>query len=340
MVEKMVAQIQKGGKVTSADIAKAYEEVHARHILIRTGEGKDDAKAKATAEEILAKVKGGADFATLAKQYSEDTGSKDKGGDLGFFKRGSMVPEFEKAAFALKAGEVSEPVKTVYGYHIIKVEERKEASGPAFEKAKADIDKQLKSKVGETTFNNWFTDLRKKAKIEIQNAQLAAYNAASEGKTKEAIELYKEALKKEPSNGYIYADLAKLSEQANKVDEAIGYYENAVKYAPSEAVFQYSLAELYQKKNLTDKAVAAYQKASELEPKNFYLHFALMNTFRELKREDLAKKEEAKLSEIQKAYEEQMKQSQSQAQPQAQGQTGTGSTPQAATPGTAQPNSK
>ncbi len=91
-------------------------EVRASHILVKTEE-----KAK----EVLQKIKAGEDFAELAKQYSEDP-SASNGGDLGYFKKGMMVSEFDKAAFALKPGEISDPVKTKFGYHIINVIDRKE----------------------------------------------------------------------------------------------------------------------------------------------------------------------------------------------------------------------
>ncbi|WP_026677150.1 peptidylprolyl isomerase [Fictibacillus gelatini] len=108
-------------KVSDKDIQKAYnekykDEVKASHILV---------KDKKTAEEVKAKLDKGEDFAKLAKKYSQDTSNKDKGGDLGYFHKGQMVPEFDKVAFSLKKGEISDPVKTQFGYHIIKVTDKK-----------------------------------------------------------------------------------------------------------------------------------------------------------------------------------------------------------------------
>jgi foldase protein PrsA len=113
--------------------------VRARHILIRTeaeqgdstgaeAEKKHAAKrdeARKRAESILARIRAGEDFAKLASEFSEDPGSKSKGGDLDYFSRGQMVPEFEAAAFALKPGEVSQLVETQFGFHIIKLEEKR-----------------------------------------------------------------------------------------------------------------------------------------------------------------------------------------------------------------------
>jgi parvulin-like peptidyl-prolyl isomerase len=81
-------------------------------------------------QDIKKKLENGEDFAELAKKYSDDPGSKNKGGDLGFFTKGRMVPEFESAAFSLKPGELSDPVKTDFGYHLIEVQEKKAGSSP------------------------------------------------------------------------------------------------------------------------------------------------------------------------------------------------------------------
>lgn len=121
------------------DEFRTPESVRARHVLVRVDRGaSEDQKKKARdkANEILTKAKGGEDFAKLASEFSEDPGSKPNGGDLGFFQKGKMVPEFEKASFALKPGEVSGVVETQFGYHIIKVEEKKDSAVEPYDKVK------------------------------------------------------------------------------------------------------------------------------------------------------------------------------------------------------------
>jgi peptidyl-prolyl cis-trans isomerase D len=123
-------------------------EVHARHILIRQEAGiGDSAEAKETArkkaEEILEKIKAGEDFSEFAKKYSQDTGSANRGGDLGYFGKGVMVRPFEEAAFSLAKGEVSDLVETTYGFHIIKVEDIKEARTLPLEEVAEKIKKRL-----------------------------------------------------------------------------------------------------------------------------------------------------------------------------------------------------
>ena len=124
------------------------ERVRASHILLNTG-GKDEAAVRKQAEELLAKIKGGADFAELAKKYSEDPGSKEKGGDLDFFPRGQMVPEFETAAFSMQPGQVSDLVKTQYGFHIIKVVEKQPGSTQTLDSARAQIQQLLAAQMAD-----------------------------------------------------------------------------------------------------------------------------------------------------------------------------------------------
>ncbi len=121
---------------------KVDEQVKVRHILIKVDQGADakaDAAAKAKAEDILKQLKAGGNFAELAKANSDDPGSKDQGGELGFLKRGATVPEFDQAAFSLPVGQLSGLVKTKFGYHILEVEEKQNAHTRPLDEVKPTI---------------------------------------------------------------------------------------------------------------------------------------------------------------------------------------------------------
>ena len=128
------------------------EEVRARHILV---EGEDEAKA------ILEQLKGGADFAKLAKEKSKDPGAAE-GGDLGYFTKDQMVPEFADVAFKMYPGQLSNPVKTQFGWHVIKVEDKRIKQPPEFEKVKDQIEAYLARKAQ----SDFITKLRQSAKVE------------------------------------------------------------------------------------------------------------------------------------------------------------------------------
>lgn len=157
------------GAVTDADARKLYddqvkllkpeEEVQARHILV---ESEDKAK------ELKEKIKGGADFAVVAKENSKDPGSKEDGGSLGYFGRGQMVPQFEEVVFKLNKGDVSDPVKTQFGWHLIKIEDRRQKQPPAFEVVKDRIVQSMLLQKAQQSA----ADLRSKAKIEFVDTEI------------------------------------------------------------------------------------------------------------------------------------------------------------------------
>jgi peptidyl-prolyl cis-trans isomerase D len=125
------------------DDFKRPEQIHARHILIKVGEQRSDAQAKQEIDKIRQRIAAGADFATVAREVSDDTGSKPQGGDLNYFGRGQMVKEFEDAAFNAKVGELAGPVKSPFGYHLIQVLDKRPASTVPFAEAKNQIRARL-----------------------------------------------------------------------------------------------------------------------------------------------------------------------------------------------------
>jgi peptidyl-prolyl cis-trans isomerase C len=176
-------EIESKAKVTEPD-AKAYYEKHkaelasvsqikASHILVKT---------EAEAKKISETLKKGADFAELAKKNSIDPGSAKNGGDLGYFSPGQMVPEFEQAAAKLKPGEISEPVKTKFGYHIIKVTDKKMGKPVDFEKVKNAIMQRLSAEKQKEVFDGYVEGLKKSYKVEINKEALSKLAAGAEKK--------------------------------------------------------------------------------------------------------------------------------------------------------------
>lgn len=163
LAEKM---IEPSIKITEEDMKTYFEEnkesfdqkeqVKASHILVE-----DEAAAKKVKEEL----DNGKDFAELAKEYSTDTSNAAAGGDLGYFAKGEMAEEFEKAAFSLGIDEISEPVKTEFGYHIIKVSDKKAAKAAAYEDHKEDIKEQLFDEKIQTEYPNWLEEKKAEYKI-------------------------------------------------------------------------------------------------------------------------------------------------------------------------------
>ncbi len=141
LAEKASADVNEANIAAEYDKQKAKasgeEELKASHILLNSRE---------KADEVAAKLKAKGDFATLAKEYSSDKGTSVAGGDLGYFTRETMVKEFADAAFALKLGEISAPVKTDFGWHIIKLVERRAQKFQSLEQARPDIEKKLRTR--------------------------------------------------------------------------------------------------------------------------------------------------------------------------------------------------
>ncbi|MBZ9906697.1 peptidylprolyl isomerase [Mesorhizobium sp. B2-5-9] len=165
MVEKGVVD-----KVTDAEVRARYDqeiantppvnEVHARHILVKT---------KEEAEAIIKQLDGGGDFQKLANEHTSDPSGKSNGGDLGWFGPGQMVPEFDKAAFALEVGKYTkEPVQTQFGWHVIKLEDKRAKQPPAFD----DVKDQAKQAVIRDKYFALVKSLRGGAKVEIPDANL------------------------------------------------------------------------------------------------------------------------------------------------------------------------
>src|SRR5919198_2270563 len=174
VVQRVMRQYQNPPTITDEQVRAYYDQnptlysttqIHASHILV---------KDEDTARQILAEVKAHPEkFADLAREKSTDTTSAAKGGDLGTFSPGRMVPEFDKVAFALKPGEISDVVKTQYGYHIIMVTERKDGEPRPFDQVKEQIRAALRSRMVQDQVQGHLDELKKAADLKVDENALA-----------------------------------------------------------------------------------------------------------------------------------------------------------------------
>ncbi|MBS4191994.1 peptidylprolyl isomerase [Bacillus sp. FJAT-49705] len=132
------------------------EQVQASHILV---------KDEKTANEVIKKINAGEDFAKLAKEYSTDASNSESGGELGYFGRGDMVEEFSNAAFSLPVGKISDPVKTEYGYHVIKVTDKKEAKEANYEESKEEVKAAIFETKISSEYSTWLDEKHKEYEI-------------------------------------------------------------------------------------------------------------------------------------------------------------------------------
>ena len=174
VVQRVVREFQKPPEITDEQAKKYYDDnpnlysstqIRASHILV-----KDEAQAKEIRDQVKADP---SKFAEIAKEKATDKTSGAKGGDLGMFGQGRMVPEFERAAFALKPNEISDVVKTQYGYHVILVVERKEGERRPFDQVKEQIKATMRNKALQDSMQGRFDGLKSEAKLQIDDAALA-----------------------------------------------------------------------------------------------------------------------------------------------------------------------
>ena len=321
-VQKMVDKLKKSVKVNPEDM----REVRARHILVRpkikigTEETYEQAKeradeaAKEEAQKLLKRVKAGENFVTLAKEHSEDPGSAKDGGDLGYFGVGAMVPEFEKAAFSLKPGEVSELVKTDFGYHIIKLDDTRLRKVEEGKDLNAVILKEKQDRV----VNDWMAGIMKDAKIEIINPMFRGHDFRMKGRQAEAIAEYSKLIATDPSNPYIHLLIGDTYLEMNEIKMAISEYKKATSLNSSDPDLFISLGKGYElamegfpeeKAKYKKLALEEYRRASLLAADDKFIHQELKGYFENLKAYSDAASEDRKIAEIEKkeAFEKKLR---------------------------------
>jgi parvulin-like peptidyl-prolyl isomerase len=295
-------------RVTDQEWMDSYRQVRARHILISNSKLPDE-QARRRAEEVLRKLKAGGDFAALAREFSDDPGSKDKGGELGFFSKGQMVPEFDKAAFSLKPGQLSGIVKTQYGYHIIQVEETRQQLPKDFEKNKKKLRDDFARSQADSKKAQYYQDLRKRSRIVINDPELRGYEAAMDAfrspspserdkKLVEAMRDYERATR-DNNSPTAWVMLAQIHMQKGEKDQAKKIYESLLtgKDAIEDLDVRMALGQIYMDEKQNDKAVEMFKVASDLAFNNPQVSYQLVSDFKQLGRADLAAQEQKKVDE-------------------------------------------
>ena len=315
-VDKLQEQLVAHVSVSEEDIRAAYERVRASHILIKPAGSSDEdwEAAEARAWEIYSQVTP-ENFPELAKEVSEDASSA-SGGELGYIYRGKTVPEFEEAVFALGVGEISEPVRSTYGYHIITVTDRVEAEGEEFEKARAELEKDLRLAKGQEDIEAWLQSARDSSEIVLMEHRLNAFKQMQEGNYEDAVHYYKLALEDYPEDGYLHSFLGDAYHGLGDLEGAIEQYRVAAEKEPTDYTLLYSLGKLYEEAEDIDQAVEQYIKAAELVPNDIFALLTLYHSVTALERWEDAKA-------IEKLIEEFQERQNALLQPEAEGEAAT-----------------
>ena len=302
---------------TEQDTRDYYKEYHTRHILI-DNKKTSDVQAQSKAQQILAKVKTpGADFAALAKQYSDDPGTKTKGGDDGWIGEdnnfNNYIPEFTKAVTALSIGQVApSPVKAPqFGYFIIKLEGIKENLPADFDKNKAKYIDQVRQQRQQLAYQDMLTRLKNDpaSKVTVQDPALRGDQEMAQSqqgdpaqrpaKLNAAVADYTKALKAAPAAqaGEINASLGQAYLGLNQIPKAIAADQAAVN-ATHDQDLEIALGNLYVQNKDNDSAVKQFAAASDQAWNDPKIHQNLMITYSAMKRPDLAAKESALYRQI------------------------------------------
>lgn len=335
LFEKLQDSVEASVSVSEADVRDSYREVHARHILIspddiisealatasEANDGSDEtvtppepmteeeakAKAREIADDLKKQLDEGADFAKLAEEYSDDPGSAANGGDLDFFTRDRMIKEFSDVAFALKPGEISDPVETQFGVHIIKVEETRDALPEDFDANKQKYTDEVTKKLKDQAWQKYQQDLRDAATIEILDPELQAYKLLEKdptGASAEAEQLLALAAEQDPRNDSARYELAMLLDQSGQTDEAIATLTELAESEGSarSAQVHMQLAKMLKDAGQNDEAIAQFKSASEwaqgFDYPNYFVHMEAQRLLNELGATDAAAAEQEWLDDF------------------------------------------
>lgn len=301
--EKLQELVASEVEVSEQDIKDAYEQVRSSHILFKVDDPDNETAwtaAKALADRIPAQL-ATMEFEEAAALYSDDS-SASQGGDIGFVSQGATVDAYNDAIFSMAVGEISEPIKSEFGYHIIKVTDRKAAEGEEFEAEKESIRAELASAQKAAQFEEWLKAQRDKADIELLDNTLLAFESVLNDNYEDAVKYYQKAIEEEPDNGYLYASIAEAYASLEDRDAAIVNYEKAVELAPNDGELHLMLASLYDQNEQVEDATNSYLKASELLSYDWYMQYVIRTALANLEQDDAVAVVDERIAQIEEMY--------------------------------------
>lgn len=283
-IRKFVGELQQGIAVTDQDIENAYTKVNVSHIIVLSS---DNENAKQEIQTIENEIKNGMPFETAAKNYSEDTYTKDKGGKIGWLKVGDTHESFEDVAFSVEKGQMSGIIETPAGYHLIKVNDRVTEElpvGDALEQARAELLKQAKSRAIQQFIDDYLVD----HPLEIKDLSLKAYHAKLEGDIEGAIGAYHGLISRQPGNPVPQYLLGNLYSLTGNKKQAKEYYLKATILAESDAgrsfpAYFVELGKLQKEDKEFKAAQESFNAAINVAKGNLKELKLLDSTFRDLK---------------------------------------------------------
>lgn len=312
LVAKLLDSVKKSINVTSEDVKNQYKKIQARHILISTlskGEAKAESFDKAARKkiaDIYSQLVKGADFAELAKKYSEDPGSAAKGGDLGIFGTGVMVPEFEAQVLSLQPGQYSKPFKTMFGYHIVKLEKIESPGIPIDIDEKEEIKKITERKTQEALMR---LDQEANASLETEifMPTLLAYDYKAKGEFDKALGTYQLLASQSPQSPIPHIFTAEIYELQKNQPAALAEYQRALlkekMFPGSKTPFvHYYLGKFYAKTKQNTAAAQEFKTADELTKDNLWLLSEIKKAYDDLGYKTQAGKIQLKIKALETAW--------------------------------------
>jgi len=266
-LQKFVESLKAGVTVSNADVENEYSEVHVRHILLRVTKPSEEGEKEGLAQGVYEKLTQGMPFEEGVEKFSEDIGTRARQGDIGWVSFGATVPSFEEVAFTLEPGKISRPVKTVFGYHIIQVLEKRKKPRPANLNYETEKVRILEKKQG-SAVQAYIQQYLLAHPLNINYPPVSAYKAKMEGDYQKALGEYQLMISRNTYNPVPHYFIGQIYMLLKDTDAAISELKKGeVKMDLSQQVvlpeLYLTLGDLYEKKNDRAAMEAAYRKAFE-----------------------------------------------------------------------------